>query len=122
MGVMSQVYGSPDPCRVIASKRCNVGSLVLLALTPLLVCPRLELVFPPPALPCSQSLLPIDFHLVRLFESAEAHAAAEMALCEAILVPVGGDNGRVGPLDAVLAVVTRRLAGGWRIFSLGGTG
>jgi hypothetical protein len=65
---------------------------MLLVLAPLLVCPTLEMVLPPTTRPGSGLLLTIDFDLFRLSMRTQAHTAAQMALCKAVLVPIGRRN------------------------------
>lgn len=84
---------------------------MLLVFTALLVRPTLEVVFFPSTCPVPGLMFAIDFNLLRLGMRTEAHAAAQMALGEAILIPVRRRNRRIRPLHAMSVAVTRLFAG-----------
>jgi len=90
---------------------------MLLVLASLLICPAFEVVFPPPTRPGTRLSLAIHFDVLRFGVRTEAHTAAQMALCEAVLIPVVRRDRRVRPLQAVLVVVARFFTGLPRVFS-----
>lgn len=92
----------------------------MLRLTPLLRGPPRKLVLAPPALIRACMLLAMHDPLLGVGVRAKAYAAAQMALCLGIVVPVLLDYRRVRPLHAVLALVARARAGLRRVLAAGG--
>jgi hypothetical protein len=89
-------------------------------LAPLMGRPGREACLFPPALPRAHFVCAIHFNGLWRRMRSESETAAEMALGLAVLVVVLLWEGRVRPLHAVVALVTRRLAGLGRCFAVGG--